>query len=101
MFSLAQFFPYPFELGWHLQIFTRLHSHSRTTDFFGKQCEESPLQLAQEWCDFLFDLDPLLIFSIGVQCPYGDQCCWGHICPNGPKCFHLSKGKCWFKGGVF
>lgn len=34
----------------------------------------------------------------GVQCPYGDQCCWGHVCPNGPKCFHLSKGKCWFKG---
>ncbi|KJA30077.1 hypothetical protein HYPSUDRAFT_125737 [Hypholoma sublateritium FD-334 SS-4] len=36
----------------------------------------------------------------GVQCPYGDQCCWGHVCPNGPKCFHLSKGKCWFKGGT-
>ncbi|KAG6817198.1 hypothetical protein H0H87_011556 [Tephrocybe sp. NHM501043] len=35
----------------------------------------------------------------GVQCPYGDNCCWGHFCPNGPKCFHLSKGKCWFKGG--
>jgi hypothetical protein len=35
----------------------------------------------------------------GVQCPYGDACCWGHVCPNGPKCFHLSKGKCWFKGG--
>lgn len=35
----------------------------------------------------------------GVQCPYGDKCCWGHVCPNGPKCFHLSKGKCWFKGG--
>jgi len=34
----------------------------------------------------------------GVQCPYGDKCCWGHVCPNGPKCFHLSKGKCWFKG---
>ncbi|KAJ7507656.1 hypothetical protein B0H11DRAFT_132952 [Mycena galericulata] len=34
----------------------------------------------------------------GLQCPYGDQCCWGHICPNGSKCFHLSKGKCWFKG---
>jgi len=34
----------------------------------------------------------------GVQCPYGENCCWGHICPNGPKCFHLSKGKCWFKG---
>ncbi|KAF8076246.1 hypothetical protein FPV67DRAFT_1573359 [Lyophyllum atratum] len=33
-----------------------------------------------------------------VQCPYGENCCWGHICPNGPKCFHLSKGKCWFKG---
>lgn len=34
----------------------------------------------------------------GVQCPYGEKCCWGHVCPNGPKCFHLSKGKCWFKG---
>ncbi|KAG5636431.1 hypothetical protein H0H81_008106 [Sphagnurus paluster] len=34
----------------------------------------------------------------GVQCPYGENCCWGHVCPNGPKCFHLSKGKCWFKG---
>ncbi|KAJ3517558.1 hypothetical protein NLJ89_g427 [Agrocybe chaxingu] len=34
----------------------------------------------------------------GVHCPYGDKCCWGHVCPNGPKCFHLSKGKCWFKG---
>jgi len=37
---------------------------------------------------------------LGVQCPYGDKCCWGHVCPNGPKCFHLSKGKCWFKGGT-
>ncbi|TFK43379.1 hypothetical protein BDQ12DRAFT_674872 [Crucibulum laeve] len=34
----------------------------------------------------------------GLSCPFGDKCCWGHICPNGPKCFHLSKGKCWFKG---
>ncbi|KAG5725359.1 hypothetical protein E4T56_gene6781 [Termitomyces sp. T112] len=34
----------------------------------------------------------------GVHCPYGENCCWGHTCPNGPKCFHLSKGKCWFKG---
>ncbi|KAF9498546.1 hypothetical protein BDN71DRAFT_1465890 [Pleurotus eryngii] len=35
----------------------------------------------------------------GLQCPYKERCCWGHVCPNGPKCFHLSKGKCWFKGG--
>lgn len=34
----------------------------------------------------------------GIPCPFGDGCCWGHVCPNGPKCFHLSKGKCWFKG---
>ncbi|KAJ7638680.1 hypothetical protein FB45DRAFT_903524 [Roridomyces roridus] len=34
----------------------------------------------------------------GLDCPYGDKCCWGHFCPNGAKCFHLSKGKCWFKG---
>ncbi|KNZ73830.1 hypothetical protein J132_09471 [Termitomyces sp. J132] len=41
----------------------------------------------------------LRIFFCGVHCPYGENCCWGHTCPNGPKCFHLSKGKCWFKGG--
>ncbi|KAK7061599.1 hypothetical protein R3P38DRAFT_2495455 [Favolaschia claudopus] len=29
------------------------------------------------------------------------ECCWGHVCPNGLNCFHLSKGKCWFKGGRF
>ncbi|KAJ7699934.1 hypothetical protein B0H17DRAFT_270091 [Mycena rosella] len=34
----------------------------------------------------------------GMACPYGAQCCWGHFCPQGPRCFHLSKGKCWFKG---
>ncbi|TFK55824.1 hypothetical protein OE88DRAFT_1652315 [Heliocybe sulcata] len=34
----------------------------------------------------------------GLVCPHGDGCCWGHRCPNGPSCFHLSKSKCWFKG---
>jgi len=34
----------------------------------------------------------------GLVCPYGDKCCWGHVCPSGARCFHLSKGKCWFKG---
>jgi len=33
----------------------------------------------------------------GIDCPHGDRCCWGHICPSGARCFHLSKGKCWFK----
>ncbi|KAI0638328.1 hypothetical protein C8Q77DRAFT_1090587 [Trametes polyzona] len=34
----------------------------------------------------------------GIPCPHGDKCCWGHVCPSGARCFHLSKGKCWFKG---
>ncbi|RPD67017.1 hypothetical protein L227DRAFT_11412 [Lentinus tigrinus ALCF2SS1-6] len=34
----------------------------------------------------------------GLVCPWGDKCCWGHVCPSGARCFHLSKGKCWFKG---
>ncbi|KAJ4472339.1 hypothetical protein J3R30DRAFT_3524603 [Lentinula aciculospora] len=34
----------------------------------------------------------------GLHCPYGESCCWGHICPHGTHCFHLRKGKCWFKG---
>jgi len=41
---------------------------------------------------------PCNFLKNGLQCPYGDRCCWGHTCPNGSKCFHLSKGKCWFKG---
>lgn len=41
---------------------------------------------------------PCNFLKNGIQCPYGERCCWGHTCPNGPKCFHLSKGKCWFKG---
>ncbi|KAI6035253.1 hypothetical protein F5J12DRAFT_760109 [Pisolithus orientalis] len=41
---------------------------------------------------------PCNFLKNGLQCPYGERCCWGHTCPNGPKCFHLSKGKCWFKG---
>ncbi|KAI0720265.1 hypothetical protein C8T65DRAFT_8635 [Cerioporus squamosus] len=34
----------------------------------------------------------------GLTCPWSDKCCWGHVCPSGARCFHLSKGKCWFKG---
>ncbi|KAJ3741314.1 hypothetical protein DFH05DRAFT_328396 [Lentinula detonsa] len=34
----------------------------------------------------------------GLQCPYAELCCWGHVCPGGSHCFHLRKGKCWFKG---
>ncbi|KAG6378863.1 hypothetical protein JVT61DRAFT_13143 [Boletus reticuloceps] len=41
---------------------------------------------------------PCNFLKNGLQCPYGGRCCWGHTCPNGSKCFHLSKGKCWFKG---
>jgi len=33
-----------------------------------------------------------------IPCPFGESCCWGHVCPNGSKCYHLSKGRCWFKG---
>ncbi|EJF56603.1 hypothetical protein DICSQDRAFT_183737 [Dichomitus squalens LYAD-421 SS1] len=36
--------------------------------------------------------------ALGLTCPYGAKCCWGHVCPSGARCFHLSKGKCWFKG---
>ncbi|EIW79219.1 hypothetical protein CONPUDRAFT_138372 [Coniophora puteana RWD-64-598 SS2] len=41
---------------------------------------------------------PCNFLKNGLPCPYGERCCWGHVCPNGNKCFHLSKGKCWFKG---
>jgi hypothetical protein len=41
---------------------------------------------------------PCNFLKKGLPCANGDSCCWGHECPNGPECFHYSKGKCWFKG---
>ncbi|KAH9850729.1 hypothetical protein C2E23DRAFT_887074 [Lenzites betulinus] len=41
---------------------------------------------------------PCNFLKNGISCPHGDKCCWGHVCPSGARCFHLSKGKCWFKG---
>ncbi|KAI0775970.1 hypothetical protein BD413DRAFT_257475 [Trametes elegans] len=41
---------------------------------------------------------PCNFLKNGIPCPHGDRCCWGHVCPSGARCFHLSKGKCWFKG---
>ncbi|TFY79996.1 hypothetical protein EWM64_g4014 [Hericium alpestre] len=32
------------------------------------------------------------------SCPYGTECCWGHVCPFGIKCFFASKDRCRFQG---
>ncbi|KAH8113332.1 hypothetical protein DFH11DRAFT_1601415 [Phellopilus nigrolimitatus] len=34
----------------------------------------------------------------GIQCSFGQRCIWGHVCPKGMACVHLSQGRCWFKG---
>jgi hypothetical protein len=31
-------------------------------------------------------------------CIHGDNCCFGHKCPNGNTCYFLRQGKCYFKG---
>lgn len=41
---------------------------------------------------------PCNFYKNGMECPNRSSCCWGHVCPNGSKCFHYTKGKCWFKG---
>jgi hypothetical protein len=41
---------------------------------------------------------PCNFYKNGMDCPNKSSCCWGHVCPNGSKCFHYTKGKCWFKG---
>jgi len=41
---------------------------------------------------------PCNFYKNGMECPNQASCCWGHVCPNGSKCFHYTKGKCWFKG---
>ncbi|KAJ7249498.1 hypothetical protein B0H12DRAFT_693927 [Mycena haematopus] len=33
----------------------------------------------------------------GGQCKFGDNCCYGHTCPNSPKCFFFKQGKCKFR----
>jgi len=32
------------------------------------------------------------------DCPFGSNCCWGHVCPFGIKCAFSLKDKCRFKG---
>jgi len=32
------------------------------------------------------------------ECPFGSNCCWGHVCPFGIKCLFSLKDKCRFKG---
>ncbi|KAI0068923.1 hypothetical protein BV25DRAFT_1910657 [Artomyces pyxidatus] len=41
---------------------------------------------------------PCWFLNNDMQCPYGDGCCWGHVCPFGIKCHFSSKDKCRFKG---
>ncbi|KAI0053058.1 hypothetical protein FA95DRAFT_1482606 [Auriscalpium vulgare] len=41
---------------------------------------------------------PCWFLNNSMQCPYGETCCWGHVCPFGVKCHFLSKDKCRFKG---
>ncbi|KAH8830712.1 hypothetical protein DL96DRAFT_964523 [Flagelloscypha sp. PMI_526] len=35
---------------------------------------------------------PCNFLKNNMHCPHGDSCCWGHVCPNGPGCYHKSKG---------
>jgi len=90
-----------FTLGSAVQICPWLCLDIRAVALLGCQCKKGALQLAQKWCvDFFWPYDPLWCPIEGMPCPFGDKCCWGHVCPNGAKCYHLSKGKCWFKGGM-
>ena len=52
----------------------------------------------------------MVIGAAGYVTPLLLHYCWspdemimiqGHVCPGGARCFHLSKGKCWFKGGAY
>jgi hypothetical protein len=92
---LTRCFP---SIGWPMQVLAWLCAESGTTSILGKQCEEGAVQLAQKWYTkgWSFVVASLIGFLTGLQCPYGNKCCWGHVCPNGPKCFHLSKGLSFF-----
>ncbi|KIY73750.1 hypothetical protein CYLTODRAFT_416777 [Cylindrobasidium torrendii FP15055 ss-10] len=39
---------------------------------------------------------PCNYIKSGEQCPH-TNCCWGHVCPNGPDCPYQLKGRCWFR----
>jgi hypothetical protein len=86
----------------HKQVPPPCNEHYLMTCSKGGACKYShdylltPEQLASLACNA--KKAPCNWLKNGLQCPYGDRCCWGHVCPSGPKCFHLSKGKCWFKG---
>lgn len=86
----------------HKQIPPPCNEHYLMTCSKGANCKYShEWYLSPEQLDILSKnakKAPCNYLKNGIECPYGDRCCWGHICPSGVRCFHLSKGKCWFKG---
>jgi len=40
---------------------------------------------------------PCWYLNTDKECPNAN-CCWGHVCPFGIACYHLSRDKCRFKG---
>jgi len=41
---------------------------------------------------------PCMTVNRDLVCPFGDNCCLGHYCPQGPNCSFLKHGKCKFTG---
>ncbi|TEB35594.1 hypothetical protein FA13DRAFT_1728438 [Coprinellus micaceus] len=41
---------------------------------------------------------PCMAINSNNACIHGDNCCFGHKCPNGNTCYFLRQGKCYFKG---
>nr|GAT51386.1 predicted protein [Mycena chlorophos] len=40
---------------------------------------------------------PCPVANKGKQCHFGEECCYGHVCPTQTNCFFLKKGTCRFK----
>ena len=66
-----------------------------------ENAKKTPCKVTNEGLSSLTTLDPFpcLIVFIGGICTFGDDCVYGHVCPQGPTCYFLKLGKCKFQAG--
>ena len=63
-----------------------------------ENAKKTPCKVANEGLPTLpFIPFHLIGLFIGEICSWGDDCVYGHVCPQGPTCYFLKLGKCKFQ----
>ncbi|KAF4602265.1 hypothetical protein EYR40_005470 [Pleurotus pulmonarius] len=69
---------------------------------YGSECKYAHNYLLQE--DHYTEIRtnakkaPCPSINKGEMCIWAEACCYGHVCPSGPKCMYYKQGRCKFTG---